>query len=172
MRKMIFIKLKFQKARIIGMILHSFILTAIGLWQTRQIGVMVMVHTGSRALGHQVCSDSLRNIEKAMREYKINVPDRELACVPAYTSEAQNYLKQMACAANFGFCNRQLITHWIRESFKNIFKNICPTSTCATNQQYRELFIHEIFHTDRITSNTSAYIISTRAPLVLANDNV
>jgi tRNA-splicing ligase RtcB len=81
-----------------------------------------MVHTGSRALGHQVCTDSLRNIERAMKKYNIKVPDRELACVPADTPEAQNYLSQMACAANFGFNNRQLITHWLRESFQNVFK--------------------------------------------------
>lgn len=84
--------------------------------------ITVMIHTGSRALGHQVCTDSLRNVEKAMIKYKIKVPDRELACVPANTPEAQNYLSQMASAANFGFCNRQLITHWIRESFQGIFR--------------------------------------------------
>lgn len=84
--------------------------------------ITVMIHTGSRALGHQVCSDSLRNVEKGMRKYNITVPDRELACVPANTPEAQNYLGQMACAANFGFNNRQLITHWIRESFQAQFK--------------------------------------------------
>jgi len=84
--------------------------------------ITVMIHTGSRALGHQVCTDSLRNIERAMKNYNIKVPDRELACVPADTPEAQNYVHQMGCAANFGFCNRQLITHWIRESFQNVFK--------------------------------------------------
>ncbi|MFX0006547.1 MAG: RtcB family protein [Promethearchaeota archaeon] len=84
--------------------------------------ITVMIHTGSRALGHQVCSDSLRNIEQAMKQYNIKVPDRELACVPANTPEAQNYLKQMACAANFGFTNRQLITHWLRESFQQTFQ--------------------------------------------------
>ena len=84
--------------------------------------ITVMVHTGSRALGHQVCSDSLRNIEQAMKQYNVKVPDRELACVPANTPEAQNYLKQMACAANFGFTNRQLITHWLRESFQQTFQ--------------------------------------------------
>jgi tRNA-splicing ligase RtcB len=84
--------------------------------------ITVMIHTGSRALGHQVCTDSLRKIERAMKKYNIEVPDRELACVPADTPEAQNYLSQMACAANFGFNNRQLITHWIRESFQDVFK--------------------------------------------------
>lgn len=82
--------------------------------------VTVMVHTGSRAMGHQICTDSLRTIEKAMKKYKIAVPDRELACVPANTNEAQDYLSQMSCAANFGFCNRQLITHWLREAFQNM----------------------------------------------------
>ncbi len=84
--------------------------------------VAVMVHTGSRALGHQVCTDALRDIEKAMKKYNIEVPDRELACVPANSQEAQKYLGQMACAANFGFCNRQLITHWLRQSFYEFFK--------------------------------------------------
>ena len=101
-------------------IFNQKIAKSLGIIDKNQI--MVMVHSGSRALGHQVCTDSLRNIERAMRKYNIRVPDRELACVPANTTEAQNYLSQMACAANFGFCNRQLITHWLRESFHGIFK--------------------------------------------------
>ncbi len=84
--------------------------------------ISVMIHTGSRAYGHQVCTDSLRMVEKTMKEMGIEVPDRELACVPADTNAAQNYLSQMSCAANFGFNNRQLITHWLRESFTQFFK--------------------------------------------------
>jgi len=80
--------------------------------------IMIMIHTGSRALGHQVCTDSLRTMEKSMKKYGVKVPDRELASVPANTKEGNNYLSQMACAANFGFVNRQLITYWIRESFE------------------------------------------------------
>ncbi|MBD3339205.1 MAG: RNA-splicing ligase RtcB [Candidatus Lokiarchaeota archaeon] len=91
----------------------------LGIFDKNQI--TLMVHTGSRAFGHQVCTDSLRNIERAMKKYNIEIPDRELACVPANTEEAENYLSQMACAANFGFCNRQLITHWLRESFEQQF---------------------------------------------------
>jgi tRNA-splicing ligase RtcB len=94
--------------------------TAKKLGITEKNQITVMVHTGSRALGHQVCTDSLRKIEQAMKQYKIKVPDRELACVPA--DSPQNYLQQMACAANFGFTNRQLITHWLRESFQNAFR--------------------------------------------------
>lgn len=101
-------------------IYNKSIAKTLGIHEKSQI--TVMVHTGSRALGHQVCTDSLRSIEQAMKKYDIKVPDRELACVPADTPEAQNYLKQMACAANFGFTNRQLITHWLRESFASIFK--------------------------------------------------
>ena len=96
--------------------------------------ITVMIHTGSRAIGHQVCTDSLRSIERAMKKYNIKVPDRELACVPADTPEAQNYLSQMACAANFGFTNRQLITHWIRESFQHHF-----------NKNFDELGLHLIY---------------------------
>ncbi len=110
----------FLEIQKVNKIYNKNIAKTLGIHDKNQI--TVMVHTGSRALGHQVCTDSLRNIEQAMKKYNIKVPDRELACVPANTPEAQNYLKQMACAANFGFTNRQLITHWLRESFQKTFK--------------------------------------------------
>ncbi|MHA2390937.1 MAG: RtcB family protein [Promethearchaeota archaeon] len=110
----------FLEIQKVDKIYNQAIAKKLGIFEKQQI--TVMIHTGSRALGHQVCTDSLRNIEQAMKNYKIKVPDRELACVPADTPEAQNYLQQMASAANFGFTNRQLITHWIRESFQNAFK--------------------------------------------------
>ncbi len=111
----------FLEIQKVDKIYNETIAKTLGIHEKNQI--TVMIHTGSRALGHQVCTDSLRNIEQAMKKYDVKVPDRELACVPADTPEAQNYLKQMACAANFGFTNRQLITHWLRESFQNTFKN-------------------------------------------------
>lgn len=80
----------------------------------------VMVHTGSRGLGHQVCSDYLRIMEKAVRKYGINLPDRELAAAPGKSPEGQDYLAAMAAAANFAWSNRQSITHWVRESFQNV----------------------------------------------------
>jgi tRNA-splicing ligase RtcB len=110
----------FLEIQKVNEIYNKAIAKTLGIYEKDQI--TVMVHTGSRALGHQVCTDSLRNIEQAMKKYNIEVPDRELASVPANTPEAKNYLKQMACAANFGFTNRQLITHWLRESFQNTFK--------------------------------------------------
>ncbi|MEA2070976.1 MAG: RtcB family protein [Asgard group archaeon] len=83
--------------------------------------VLVMIHTGSRGFGHQVCTDYLRKIERAMRKYDINPPDRQLACVPTQSEDGQNYLKAMACGANFAWGNRQMILHWVRETFEAQF---------------------------------------------------
>lgn len=82
--------------------------------------IVVMIHTGSRGLGHQVCTDYLEIMQEAMKRYKITVVDRQLACVPIQSPEGQDYLKAMAAAANFAFANRQMITHWIREAFRRI----------------------------------------------------
>ena len=82
--------------------------------------IMVMIHTGSRGFGHQVCTDHLRVLEQAVRKYNIWLPDRQLACAPVNSNEGQNYFKAMACAANFAWCNRQMIVHWVRESFEKI----------------------------------------------------
>ncbi|MCD6487725.1 MAG: intein-containing RctB family protein [Desulfurococcales archaeon] len=88
---------------------------------THEGQVTVMIHTGSRGLGHQVASDYLLVMERAMRKYGIRPPDRELASLPFKSTEAQNYFKAMAAAANFAWTNRQLITHWTRESFRQVF---------------------------------------------------
>jgi tRNA-splicing ligase RtcB len=83
--------------------------------------ITVMIHTGSRGFGHQVCSDYLKVMERAVQRYNINLPERELACAPSDSKEAQEYFQAMACAVNYAFCNRQAITHWIRESFQQVF---------------------------------------------------
>ncbi|KSW11475.1 tRNA-splicing ligase [Pyrodictium occultum] len=88
---------------------------------THEGQVVVMIHTGSRGLGHQVASDYLMIMERAMRKYGIRPPDRELASVPYSSREAQDYIRAMAAAANFAWTNRQLITYWTRESFRNVF---------------------------------------------------
>jgi len=85
--------------------------------------IMVMIHTGSRGFGHQVCSDHLRVLEQAVKKYNIWLPDKQLACAPIYSKEAQDYLKAMACAANFAWCNRQMIVHWVRESFEKVLND-------------------------------------------------
>ena len=93
---------------------------AFGVKNTGQI--MVMIHTGSRGFGHQVCTDHLRVLEQAVKKYNIWLPDRQLACAPVTSNEGQDYLKAMACAANFAWCNRQMIVHWVRESFEKILQ--------------------------------------------------
>lgn len=85
--------------------------------------IMVMIHTGSRGFGHQVCTDHLRVLEQAVKKYNIWLPDRQLACAPINSKEGQSYLNAMACAANFAWANRQLIVHWVRESFEKVLKN-------------------------------------------------
>lgn len=84
--------------------------------------VVILVHTGSRGLGHQVCTDYLREMDAAMKTYGISMPDRELACVPIDSREGRNYLGAMSSAANFAFNNRQLITYNVREVFRRLFK--------------------------------------------------
>ncbi len=84
--------------------------------------IIVMIHTGSRGFGHQVCTDHLRVMQNAMQKYNIHLPDRQLACVPLRSTEGQQYFAAMAAAANFAWANRQLITHWVRESFEVVFK--------------------------------------------------
>jgi len=84
--------------------------------------VTVMIHCGSRGFGHQTCSDYLRVMEKAVHKYKITLPDRELACAPGNSNEAEDYYQAMACAVNYAFANRQAIMHWIRQSFQHVFK--------------------------------------------------
>ncbi|OLB05279.1 MAG: RNA-splicing ligase RtcB [Candidatus Rokubacteria bacterium 13_2_20CM_69_15_1] len=86
----------------------------------RQGQVMVMIHTGSRGLGHQVCTDFLDVAGRALRRYGITVPDRQLACAPADSPEARDYLGAMRAAANFAFANRQLLTHWTRDVFARV----------------------------------------------------
>ena len=85
--------------------------------------IVVMIHTGSRGFGHQVCSDHLRVLEQAVRKYNIWLPDKQLACAPVKSNEGRNYFKAMACAANFAWCNRQMIVHWVRESFEKILND-------------------------------------------------
>jgi tRNA-splicing ligase RtcB len=80
--------------------------------------VTLMIHTGSRGFGHQICSEYIRVMEQAARKYSIQLPDRELACAPGSSREAKDYYAAMACAANYAWANRQMITHWSRQAFE------------------------------------------------------
>jgi len=84
--------------------------------------VMLLIHCGSRGLGHQVADDYIKEMVRAMQKYGIEVPDRQLACSPIKSPEGQAYLSAMRCAANYAWANRQCITHWVRESFCKVLR--------------------------------------------------
>lgn len=90
---------------------------ALGLFPDQ---IVAQIHCGSRGLGHQVCTDYVNEFQRAARDYKIVLPDRELVCAPFDSTEGQNYFKAMACAANFAFANRQVLAHHIRRSFEHV----------------------------------------------------
>ena len=79
--------------------------------------VTVMIHSGSRGVGHQVCSEHIKVMQKAIKKYGIELPDRQLCCAPLDSPEGRDYLAAMAAAANFAFANRQVMSHFARESF-------------------------------------------------------
>jgi tRNA-splicing ligase RtcB len=83
--------------------------------------IVVLIHTGSRGFGHQICSDYVELLGQAVKKYGINLPDRQLACAPIESPEGRDYLAAMACAANYAWTNRQFILHWARESFAKVF---------------------------------------------------
>jgi tRNA-splicing ligase RtcB (3'-phosphate/5'-hydroxy nucleic acid ligase) len=83
--------------------------------------VTAMIHSGSRGLGHQVCEDSLRLMEKAMAKYGLHLPDRQLAAAPVNSPEGQRYLGAMRAAANYAWANRQILTHHVRAAFAETF---------------------------------------------------
>jgi tRNA-splicing ligase RtcB len=106
----------------VGYVLETYddkLAAALGLFKDQ---VTVIVHTGSRGLGHQVCDDYIKVMLKAAQKYGIELPDRQLCCAPLSSPEGKRYLGAMAAAANFAFANRQMITHWVRESFEQVLQ--------------------------------------------------
>ena len=90
-------------------------------WGLKKGQVVLMLHCGSRGLGHQVATDYLKIHLDAAKKYGIKLPDDQLACAPFNSPEGQDYYKAMQCAVNYAFANRQVMTHWIRETFGKIF---------------------------------------------------
>jgi tRNA-splicing ligase RtcB len=82
--------------------------------------IVVMIHTGSRGLGHQNCADYLRLIIPVYPKYGIKLPDRELACVPFSSPEGQRFFKAMSAACNFAWANRHMISHYVRKAWKKV----------------------------------------------------
>jgi len=121
-----------------------------GLFENR---ITVMIHTGSRGLGHQIATDYIRLMMKAMPKYKIKLPDRELACVPFKSAEGQRYFKAMSAGANFAWANRQMIAHYIRKVWKDVLNsnltalydvahNIAKLEKHKINDKEKELIVH------------------------------
>lgn len=125
---------------------------------THEGQVTVMIHTGSRGLGHQVCSDYLRTMERVVHKYNIHLPDRELVNVPFSSPEGQAFFSAMCCSANYAWANRQMITHWVRQSFEQVFKkdaeslgmelvydvahNIAKVETHRVNGETKRVVVH------------------------------
>lgn len=98
----------FLELDVVDEIFDTDVADALGL---EQGNLCVFIHSGSRGLGHQVCQDYLRTMQTTMKKYGIEVPDMQLACVPVESPEGEAYLRAMACAANFGWANRQAMMH-------------------------------------------------------------
>lgn len=120
--------------------------------------VTIIVHTGSRGLGHQVCDDYIKILMKSTQKYGIELPDRQLCCAPIASEEGRQYLAAMAGAANYAFANRQIIFHWVRETFERVFQmsserlglrliydvchNIAKIETHQVDGKERKLCVH------------------------------
>jgi len=108
----------FLEVQVIDSIFDKEIANCLGIFKGQ---VMVMVHSGSRGFGYQVCDDYLKGMGKTSHKYGIDIPDRQLACAPVNSSEGQSYIKAMKCAANYAWVNRQCLMHFTREVFEKFF---------------------------------------------------
>ena len=113
----------FVEVQRVDSILDATSATALGLAHDR---IVILIHTGSRGLGHQVCTDYVRLFDGRLAHFGIVLPDRQLSCAPASSGEGQAYLKAMAAAANFAWANRQLIAHRVRDVIVRMFPDIEP----------------------------------------------
>lgn len=104
----------FLEVQVVEEIFDEKAATVFGLFKDQ---ITIMVHSGSRGLGHQVCTDYIRVMNEAVHKYNISLPDRQLCCAPINSPEGKNYFAAMAAAANFAWANRQMLMHWTRESF-------------------------------------------------------
>ncbi len=109
----------FLEVQVVDKIYDSEVAKVMGI--THEGQVTAMVHTGSRGFGHQVADDYLRLMHSNIRDLNFRLPDKQLICAYASTELAQKYFKAMRGAANYAWANRQMITHWLRESFEKVF---------------------------------------------------
>ncbi len=118
--------------------------------------VTVTIHTGSRGCGHQIATDYLKVMERSVREQGIRLPDRQLACAPIQSEDGIDYFTAMNCGANYAWCNRQMLTHWVRKSFSDVLglpgedmglvydvaHNIAKTEEHRVDGESRKVMVH------------------------------
>jgi len=107
----------FLEIQEVKQVFDSAIAKKFGLFEGQAV---IMLHSGSRGAGHQIATDYIETMLRAMEKYKIEVPDRQLACAPINSEEGQSYLQAMNAGVNYAFANRQAMTHWIREGFEKV----------------------------------------------------
>jgi tRNA-splicing ligase RtcB len=103
--------------------------TAASAYGLERESVTILIHSGSRGLGHQVCTDYVKRMDAALPGYGIELPDRQLACAPISTAEARDYLEAMAAAANFAWANRAAIAHSVRDAIRSVLGNEVARAT-------------------------------------------
>lgn len=108
----------FMEVQVVDAIFDAHAAQVMGLEKDQ---VCVMIHSGSRGLGYQVCDDALKHLRRAPEKYGIELPDRQLVCAPSNSPEGQHYLGAMCAAANYAWCNRQLLMMQAREAFAEVF---------------------------------------------------
>ncbi len=108
----------FLEVQVVEKVLDPAAARAFGLEEGQ---VTVMIHSGSRGVGHQVCTDYLQVMDRVVHRAGMELPDRQLACAPLDTREADDYLAAMACAGNYALGNRQALMHWTRHAFEGHF---------------------------------------------------
>jgi tRNA-splicing ligase RtcB len=146
----------FLEVQKVGEIFDKKIAETFGVTDPNQI--IIMLHCGSRGLGHQVATDYLKIHDKAAKKYGIKLPDPQLVCAPVTSDEGQAYYSAMKCAVNYAFTNRTVMTSWVRESFEGVFQkkqeememdliydvchNICKLEEHVVNGEKKQLYVH------------------------------
>jgi len=125
----------FLELQVIDKIYEPQICSELGLEKEQ---ITIMIHTGSRGFGHQVCTDYIKVMLGCLSKFDINVPDRQLACAPVNSPEGQEYLGAMGCAANYAWCNRQVLMHLVRDVFEKFFKQ--------SRQKLKMNLIYDVAH--------------------------
>lgn len=145
----------FLEIQVVDEIFNRKAANVLGLFEDQ---IAVMIHTGSRGFGHQVCDEHVKTWSSVTQKYNIDIPDRQLVSAPIDSQEGQEYISAMACAANYAWANRQCIMHWTREVFEKSFNtsfsklglelvydvahNIGKFESHMVDGKKRRLFIH------------------------------